>query len=91
MYLHGKEVAHLDLKPHNIMLTSAPHIAKLCDFGLTRVTRSSVFKIPKLRPGGTPLYMSPEQHFKAYVSVSLRYLKREGCCVLTATRMNRVH
>jgi serine/threonine protein kinase len=65
-YLHGKEVAHLDLKPHNVMLTSAPCVAKLCDFGLTRVTRSSVFKIPKLRPGGTPLYMSPEQHSKQY-------------------------
>ena len=25
-----------------------------------------MFKIPKLRPGGTPLYMSPEQHARAY-------------------------
>ena len=30
------------------------------DFGLTRITTTSL--IPKLRPGGTKLYMSPEQH-----------------------------
>lgn len=62
MYLHGKDVAHLDLKPHNVLLTKPPLVAKLCDFGLTRVTRNSLFNIPKMRPGGTPLYMSPEQH-----------------------------
>jgi serine/threonine protein kinase len=62
LYMHGKDVSHLDLKPHNVLLTKVTCIAKLCDFGLTRVTRSSVFNIPKLRPGGTPLYMSPEQH-----------------------------
>ncbi|XP_078393987.1 death-associated protein kinase 2-like [Cetorhinus maximus] len=59
-YLHSKSIAHLDLKPENIMLRDKeapkPHI-KLIDFGLAQ----------KIEPGaefrslcGTPQYIAPE-------------------------------
>merc|ERR1719295_2135883 len=57
-HMHLKNVAHLDLKPENIMLkTDASHLLKLIDFGLSR----------KIKPGeeiremlGTPEFVSPE-------------------------------
>lgn len=58
-YLHSKNVAHFDLKPQNIFLTSRlpPVIVKLGDFGFAQVIRpdqgSSDFR-------GSPLYMAPE-------------------------------
>ena len=56
--MHSKNIAHLDLKPENIMLKSASsHSLKLIDFGLSR----------KIKPGeevremlGTPEFVSPE-------------------------------
>ena len=56
--MHSKHIAHLDLKPENIMLKSPDsHHLKLIDFGLSR----------KIKPGeevremlGTPEFVSPE-------------------------------
>jgi [calcium/calmodulin-dependent protein kinase] kinase len=56
-YLHSLEIAHMDLKPEN-MLKMADGV-KLCDFGvsvdseLTGVTRST-------RLAGTPAFLAPE-------------------------------
>jgi len=56
-YLHSLEIAHMDLKPEN-MLKMADGV-KLCDFGvsvdseLTRATRST-------RLAGTPAFLAPE-------------------------------
>ena len=57
-HMHSKNIAHLDLKPENIMLKSgSSHSLKLIDFGLSR----------KIKPGeevremlGTPEFVSPE-------------------------------
>lgn len=57
-HMHSKNIAHLDLKPENIMLKSEnSHLLKLIDFGLSR----------KIKPGeevremlGTPEFVSPE-------------------------------
>ena len=57
-HMHSKHIAHLDLKPENIMLKSPDsHHLKLIDFGLSR----------KIKPGeevremlGTPEFVSPE-------------------------------
>lgn len=60
-YLHSKNVAHLDLKPHNIFLQSkkAPFILKIGDFGFAQV-----FSPGNSNSGkdfrGSPLYMAPE-------------------------------
>ena len=57
-HMHSKNIAHLDLKPENIMLKNEnAHALKLIDFGLSR----------KIKPGeevremlGTPEFVSPE-------------------------------
>ena len=57
-HLHNHNVAHLDLKPENVMLLGdKSRIIKLIDFGLSR----------KILPGaevremlGTPEFVSPE-------------------------------
>jgi serine/threonine protein kinase len=33
-YMHARNIVHLDLKPHNVLLTDAMK-PKLCDFGLS--------------------------------------------------------
>ena len=55
LFLHQKGIAHCDIKPQNLLLTSNLTV-KLCDFGLSR-------DILAQGPGkvrGTPLYVSPE-------------------------------
>jgi len=55
-YAHENHVLHLDLKPSNIMITSAGEI-KLIDFGIS----TSFMEANKGNVMGSPLYMSPEQ------------------------------
>lgn len=46
-YLHDCGVAHLDLKPENLLFTSAGEV-KICDFGMARVVAPSRFKAAAL-------------------------------------------
>jgi len=58
-FLHQHNIAHLDLKPQNLLLTSAyPNCdVKLCDFGISRVITKGV-EIRVIM--GTPDYTAPE-------------------------------
>ncbi|XP_026171867.1 protein kinase D4 isoform X2 [Mastacembelus armatus] len=58
-YLHFKHIAHCDLKPENVLLSSAdpfPQV-KLCDFGFSRIIGEKSFRRSVV---GTPAYLAPE-------------------------------
>lgn len=88
-FLHSKEIAHLDIKPQNILLTnqSLDCKVKLCDLGLARnVNHSDVFEII-----GTPDYLAPEILDYQKLSVAcdmwstgvLVYVMLSGCSPFT--------
>jgi eukaryotic-like serine/threonine-protein kinase len=60
-YIHSRGVVHGDLKPDNVIVDVADNI-KLIDFGISRETKVSLWRRPKLEgAAGTPDYVSPEQ------------------------------
>ncbi|XP_070210335.1 serine/threonine-protein kinase ULK3-like [Littorina saxatilis] len=57
-YLHSFNVAHMDLKPQNILLTSSSNpIIKIADFGFAKpMMEGDEMRVMR----GSPLYMAPE-------------------------------
>ncbi|KAG7297712.1 Serine/threonine-protein kinase D1 [Plutella xylostella] len=58
-HLHGSNIVHCDLKPENVLLSSAGHFpqVKLCDFGFARIIGEKSFRRSVV---GTPAYLAPE-------------------------------
>lgn len=58
-FLHSQRIAHLDLKPQNILLSGAlpDCTVKICDFGISRVVSQGV-EVREIL--GTPDYVAPE-------------------------------
>jgi tetratricopeptide (TPR) repeat protein len=58
IHAHRQQIVHRDVKPANIMVSSAGTV-KLMDFGLAAVVSHASAKVSTVR--GTPFYMAPEQ------------------------------
>ena len=56
-YCHSMNIAHMDIKPDNILVFEDEHI-KLCDFGFARIFGDNETLLT--RHWGTPEYSSPE-------------------------------
>lgn len=57
-HLHYKNVIHRDLKPENILLNQTKSIAKLADFGISKIIGNN--NSQKNDVLGTSYYMPPE-------------------------------
>ena len=57
-YLHSNNVAHRDLKPANILLFGTDLLAKISDFGTSRIMQTM---LTNTKMTGTPVYAAPEQ------------------------------
>ena len=53
---HHARVFHSDIKPDNILIRDEDGIAKICDFGISQIMRSTA----AINAGGTAPYMAPE-------------------------------
>jgi serine/threonine protein kinase len=74
--MHEQGLAHLDIKPANILLDddSAPQCAVVADLGLARqVSQSGQSALPADAVGwGTPYYAPPEQLYESITTLRLR-------------------
>ena len=61
---HGEGIVHRDLKPDNIFLAkndAGQEVAKLLDFGVSKIRNTNTLATQDTSLLGTPAYMSPEQ------------------------------
>lgn len=56
-YIHSKGIVHRDIKPENIIVSRIGNTPVIIDFGLSDSDGFAILK----EPGGSPLYISPEQ------------------------------
>lgn len=59
--MHQEGVAHLDLKPENVLISKNGKEVAICDFGMSYISKSKERKVVSLRgPRGTKQYAAPE-------------------------------
>jgi hypothetical protein len=59
-FLHDRGIVHLDIKPHNIMVTPAGEV-KITDFGISKSIKEQVGAEQQQSIVGTLCFMAPEQ------------------------------
>ena len=62
-FIHGRDIAHRDIKPVNIMVKSLPNssvVLKLGDFGLSKIFQINPITSVMDTPLGTPSFQAPE-------------------------------
>ena len=75
---HRAGIVHRDLKPQNIFLVASEHdgraieIAKVLDFGISKIRGSQTVKTQESSLLGTPQYMAPEQATGQHAAVDER-------------------
>jgi hypothetical protein len=57
-YTHANNIAHMDIKPENILLDESKNVAKLCDFGCAFFLQTTLRSTMTAR--GSPFFMAPE-------------------------------
>jgi hypothetical protein len=65
---HDAQIIHSDIKPGNILCSDDFSVIKLADFGLAHAITASMSAVSGVR--GTALYMAPELHEDAPLSVA---------------------
>lgn len=67
-HAHLHHIIHRDLKPENILLNLIPHgwIARLTDFGISKLEQEDKKTNVSLGDTGSPAYMAPEQFYGKY-------------------------
>jgi serine/threonine protein kinase len=60
-YMHCNQIAHRDLKPESVLIFGNKTIAKISDFGISKIIQTTIVGTDMV---GTPKYCAPEIMFK---------------------------